>query len=83
MRATKSFLAIENFRMLVEIDRDVVSKFHLSKSPRNGTTMIADESGDTEYRKPPDSPYSEFRSYVRMDQRHTSHRCGVQRGKAP
>jgi len=26
MRAIKSFLAIDNFRMLVEIDRDVVSK---------------------------------------------------------
>ena len=39
MRAIKSFLAIENFRMLVEIDRDVVSKLHLSKSPRNGTSV--------------------------------------------
>ena len=37
MRAIKSFLAIENFRMLVEIDRDVVSKLHLSKSPGYGT----------------------------------------------
>ena len=50
MRAIKSFLAIENLRMLVEIDRDVVSKFHLSKPPRNGTSVLI-KKGESSYKK--------------------------------